>query len=72
MRVQQLINKSIQLKMAKEKSKQVKKPLIENELMHDYIHCEKCGGDMLPLKEVEDGKLYKCDDCKSTEISKVE
>ena len=57
--------------MAKEKSKPAKEPVVENEIMHDYIDCPKCGGDMLPSKDVEGGKLYKCDDCKSTKIVKV-
>jgi len=56
----------------KKKKSEPKEPVVENVIMHDYIDCPKCGGDMLFLKKVEEGKLYKCDDCKSTEISKVE
>jgi len=54
--------------MVKKKSKPKE---VLNEIMHDYIDCPKCGGDMLPSKITEEGKLYKCDDCKSTEIVKA-
>ena len=54
--------------MKKKKSTEKK---VVNEIMHDYIDCPKCGGDMLPLKTTEEGKMYKCDDCKHTETKKV-
>ena len=51
--------------MAKKKGKEQD---LSNEILHDYIDCVKCGGEMLPIKELDEGKLYKCDDCKSEKI----
>lgn len=67
--MQQPTSKSTQLhKMAKKKPDEKK---VVNEIMHDYLDCPTCGGDMNILKQDGKEKLYKCFDCKRTETRKV-
>ena len=68
--MQQLICRSIQVKMAKEKSKQKlasKRTATVKEL---FQNCPECGGELLVKVQSEKGLDYKCEGCNHEEFRK--